>query len=173
MLTQRFSDHWPVGADWPADIPRPQPSPGSPTAESCVEPLLRKIADPAEAVRCLKEQAADLYLKGDPAAAAAQLDEAERVAMRVDPKTGRFASVAALAALVGCSPQDCSSAIGRFSGAEGVRRKPRRAYAKRLVRLFVESKDVRFGERRALLHRQTDSAADEAAGLAGAWGAGM
>ncbi len=26
-ILQKFSDHWPEGADWPADIPRPAPSP--------------------------------------------------------------------------------------------------------------------------------------------------
>ena len=29
---QYFSDHWPADQDWPSDIPRPDPTPGSPAA---------------------------------------------------------------------------------------------------------------------------------------------
>lgn len=32
-LLQKFSDHWPEGADWPADIPRPAPNP-TPTEDA-------------------------------------------------------------------------------------------------------------------------------------------
>jgi len=30
---QWFSDHWPADLDWPSDIPRPAPTPGSPASE--------------------------------------------------------------------------------------------------------------------------------------------
>ena len=32
IVTQWFSDHWPADLDWPADIVRPEPTPGSPAA---------------------------------------------------------------------------------------------------------------------------------------------
>lgn len=31
-VLQWFCDHWPIGLPWPADIPRPEPAPGSPYA---------------------------------------------------------------------------------------------------------------------------------------------
>ena len=32
-VIQWFSDHWPVDLAWPSDIPRPEPSPGSPASK--------------------------------------------------------------------------------------------------------------------------------------------
>ena len=32
-VTQWFSNHWPAGAEWPADIPRPEPTSAEPVEE--------------------------------------------------------------------------------------------------------------------------------------------
>ena len=32
-VTQWFSDNWPADLVWPSDIPRPEPSPGSPASK--------------------------------------------------------------------------------------------------------------------------------------------
>ena len=49
VLVQRFSDRWPPGATWPADIPRPKPAPGSPPPSGTEAPQARSArpADPA------------------------------------------------------------------------------------------------------------------------------
>ena len=38
-VLQWFSDHWPVDLPWPAEIPRPRPSPDSPAAAPAAAPL--------------------------------------------------------------------------------------------------------------------------------------
>ena len=38
-IAQQVSDHWPVDLPWPAEIPRPRPSPDSPAAAPAAAPL--------------------------------------------------------------------------------------------------------------------------------------
>ena len=47
-ILQWFSDHWPAGAEWPSDIPRPAPAPDSPAAEAAASAPAASVSQAPE-----------------------------------------------------------------------------------------------------------------------------
>ena len=47
-VCQWFSDHWPADAEWPAAIPRPQPTPVEPVEPEAVEEAPAGAGGPVE-----------------------------------------------------------------------------------------------------------------------------
>ncbi len=149
-IIQQFSDHWPLGATWPPDIPRPAPSPDSPAARSESQAAEIQIADPGAAVLGLRRRATDATGGDAPDWAEAARCQAEmmRIARRLDPATGRLASPAALCAALGGIPRHVyDDVVRRYAGRPG--RQPRRGKwgqtpTARLVEALRQSGDVRF-----------------------------
>ncbi len=147
---QWLSDHWAVDAVWPPDIPRPTPSPDSPAARSESQAPETQIADPVAAVLDLRRRATDATGGDAPDWAEAARCQAEmmRIALRLDPATGRLASPAALCATLGGIPRHAyDDVVRRYAGRPGLQ--PRRGRwgqtpTARLVEALRQSGDVRF-----------------------------
>ena len=85
-ILQWFSDHWPTDLEWPADIPRPDPSPDSPAAQAASISAPISVSTPETEM-------------GDPLAAVEAALERQGAAMdREDWDAARAAGAEALAA---------------------------------------------------------------------------
>ena len=82
-----FSDHWPVDLEWPADIPRPDPSPDSPAAQAAAEARSISVSTPETEI-------------GDPLAAVEAALERQGAAMDREPPDWDAAHAAGAEAVV-------------------------------------------------------------------------
>ena len=98
-ILQWFSDRWPLDLDWPADIPRPEPTTDSPAAKAATEALDRTCDDPVTAVTAARRTMTDAAFADDWNAAEA----AEQVMLTAATtlRDGRIASVTALCLALG------------------------------------------------------------------------
>ena len=148
-IVQWLSDHWPPGAEWPADIPRPVPAPDSPAASLPAAPPAPPGEDPPASVRRLRARRSELY-----DVSPLPVDRIERVeaqmytvalALRPD---GQVASPAAVCLALGTPRYVFDDVLRRYrDGAGG--RKPRTGSAcARMLVALVGAGDVRFASRR-------------------------
>ena len=172
LAAQWFSDNWPPGVVWPAEIPHPEPSPGSPAAESSKQPPKRQIDDPGEyqtadpvaAINDMLHRARKAQREHDHTAAASLMDGAYEIAVLLDPATGTIASPAALCAAVGCRRQTYDDAVRRYGGARNARKEPRdtKKGVGPVVALLWASGDRRFTWHDTQPQQSTGSIADAA-----------
>lgn len=151
-VVEWLSDHWPPDADWPPDIPRPAPSPGSPAATP-PEPASDPSAptNPIAAVEAAQERLEAAMFSGermDVAAAHAIEREMFAVACRLGPD-GRLASPGALCRALSVPRYVYDDVVRRYrdSAATGSRPRSGSRCAKVLAAL-VAAGDVRFARRR-------------------------
>ena len=139
-----LSDNWPESTVWPADIPRPTPTPDSPAAAP--EPV---IDDPLSAVRELKELIDEAQLASDwEAAKRHELAKFNAAAtLRAD---GRIASVDAICEALGCARYVYDDVVRRYAGRPASV-KPRNLDSPvgRMLTLLEASGDHRFAHRRS------------------------
>ena len=158
-VAQWLSDHWPAGAEWPPDIPRPEPQPcarkecrtcarrpisiGSETPERQISgqaqaPGAIRIDDPVAAARAAFDRMVDATNRDERHAAAA---EAFAIGARLNEATGRIACPAALCAALGVGRSIYYDAIRRHRDGQPAR--PGSAAA-RMVAALKQAGDVRF-----------------------------
>ena len=162
---QWFSDHWPTDLDWPADIPRSDPSPDAPADQAAAQsvsqaPEYRSGADLVVVVRAARERSVDAMgdAERDPDWDAARQAKAEMMtaATTLGPD-GRIASVEALCLALGVERHVFDNAVRLYADGgprEHKRPRKRRPFSSPTEKMFhalVESGDVRFASRRAEL----------------------
>ena len=145
-VAQWLSDHWPAGAEWPPDIPRPEPQPCArkdcrtctrrPSALGSEAPDCQ-IGDPVEAARAAYDRMVDA---DGPAARRAAAAEALAIGARLN-EAGRIACPAALCAALGVGRSIYYDAIRRHRDGQPAR--PGSAAA-RMVAALKQAGDVRF-----------------------------
>ena len=146
-IMQWFSDHWPAGAQWPADIPRPEPSPGSPAASP---PPANGAGDPVAAVKAAAKRMSDAVLTNDfPAMHRAEREKLS-IAMQLGPD-GQIASTQALCLALGVHRDVCDRVVADYAdGRSRAKRTPRKgSRVARMLTALVAAGDRRFTSRRA------------------------
>ena len=163
-IVQWLSDHWPAGAEWPADIPRPAPSADAPAVSlapphaaggagvpSAAGASAEGAGDPVALVEALQREIVDLT-GADPidhdAIAALEGRMFFDVALKLG-EDGTIASPNALCAALGC-PRDVYDATVRLYADAGTGGRPRETsrYG-RMLRALRLAGDVRVTGRRA------------------------
>ena len=133
-IVQWFSDNWPLGLLWPADIPRPDPAPDSPHVKALAESMGLTLIEPP----LPSDPARALNAKGhlaDPRALATSL---------VFVPTG-IDDTELVAAMVGSYYQVVAQyADGKARAHKHPRAKSRAA---EVLRALMDAGDVRFAER--------------------------
>ena len=147
-IVQWLSDHWPLDAEWPADIPRPAPSPDSPAARETAPPAANGVGETAvETVAACRAQL-DALSMGD-------LAEAARIEARMFKAAtalggdGRIASPRALCAAMQVPRQVYDAVVRRYAGGGRPRPPHNGAPGTRVYRmwlLLVSSGDERFAD---------------------------
>ena len=153
-IAQWLSDHWPTGAEWPPDIPRPDPSPGSPAAPAAAAPT-PPPGDPVEVVKALRERKGDLMdvmVHGQPIDwDAMKLTELQMLsaALRTDGN-GEIASPNALCLALGVDRRVYDDVAYHYAGGRGGAKRPRGADSdrRRVFDALVDAGDVRFARYR-------------------------
>ena len=160
-IVQRASDHWPEGSEWPADIPRPDPSPDSPAAEAAsisISTLETEIADPMAAVEAALERQGAALDRADWDAARAAGAEG-LAAGGVLGGDGQIACPEALCLALGISRSTYQHVVAQY--ADGGPREgdeprrlapsalglPRQSTTERMLRALVVAGDARFRSR--------------------------
>lgn len=144
-IVQWFSDHWPAELDWPADIPRPDASPGSPASL----PQLTS-ADPMAAVMAAKDAMNEAMVADMPdfETVAHHEDRMLRSALTLRDD-GRIASVEALCLALGSRRHVYDDVVRRYAdGRGGAQPRNPRSDTGRMLQALVASGDHRFSERR-------------------------
>lgn len=136
-IVQWFSDNWPDDLAWPADVPRPDPSPDSPAAETPADPLAAVVAE-----YDLMDRA---ELAGDEAAAKRHRDRMTRFAMTLGPD-GWIASPKAVCHALGVRRHVYDDVVRRFADGRAGGKVPRDPWSDtgRVHALLVASGDGRF-----------------------------
>ena len=148
-VVQWLSDHWPPGAEWPADIARPAPARGSPAASllsgSGSQTPCCQIDDPVAAAKAAYDRMIDADNPEDRRAAAA---EAWALGSKIDKTTGHIADHAVLCAALGVSLQTYYDVVRRHrtDRREGRRHRkpPRRGAEARMFDALQRAGDARF-----------------------------
>ena len=142
-IVQWFSDHWPGDAAWPADIPRPAPSPDSPAARP-PEP----VDDPLAATVAALEDVDAAMLADDWDAARRHEDRMFAAALTLRPD-GCLASVEALCRALRVRRTVVDDVVRRYAdGRGGGRPRSQKSDTARVLAALVQSGDVRFQSRR-------------------------
>ena len=150
-IAQWLSDHWPTGAEWPPDIPRPDPSPGAPAAAAPTPPP----GDPVEVVKALRERKGELMDVMDHGQPidwdAMQRTELQMLsaALRTDGN-GEIASPNALCLALGVDRRVYDDVVFHYAGARGGAKRPRGADSdrRRVFDALIDAGDVRFARYR-------------------------
>ena len=149
-IVQWLSDHWPPGAEWPPDIPRPDPAPGSPAAAPppAPEAPAGAPADPLAAVGAARECRLEAMDRGDWDAAQAAADEAVQAALALGPD-GQVASPTALCRALAVRRYVYDDVVRRNRDGAGSSTPRAGSDCDRVLTALLLAGDVRFASRRA------------------------
>lgn len=141
-IVQWFSDNWPDDLAWPADVPRPAPSPDSPAGRPPDAP-----ADPLAAVVAEYDLMDRAELAGDDGAAKRHRERMLRFAATLGPD-GRIASPKAICRALGVRRYVYDDVVRRFADGRAGGKTPRDPWSDtgRVFSLLVASGDVRFAK---------------------------
>lgn len=146
-IIQKASDNWPPVLEWPSDIPRPEPTPGSPAIHALASPLSPE-GDPVALVEAARERRSAAMEASDWGAAERANLEALTTGTRLGPD-GRIASPAALCKALGVERQLYRDVLRHYQDGRGTGRRPRKGtVTERMFDALVLSGDVRFASRR-------------------------
>ena len=145
-IVQWLSDHWPPGAEWPADIPRPDPSPDSPAAAPPPEPPAGAPADPLAAVEAARERRLEAMDRSDWDAAQTAADEAVMAALTLGPD-GQVASPAALCRALAVRRYVYDDVVRRYRDGAGSSTPRAGSDCDRVLTALLLAGDARFASR--------------------------
>ena len=145
-IVQWLSDHWPPGAEWPADIPRPDPSPDSPAAAPA--PPAAAPADPLAAVEAARARRLEAMERSDWDAAQTAADEAVMAALILSPD-GQVASPTALCRALAVRRYVYDDVVRRYRDGVGSSTPRAGSDCDRVLTALLLAGDARFASRRA------------------------
>ena len=147
-IVQWLSDHWPPGAEWPADIPRPDPAPDSPAAAPppAPEPPAGAPADPLAAVGAARERRLEAMDRGDWDAAQTAADEAVAAALVLGPD-GQVASPTALCRALAVRRYVYDDVVRRYRDGAGSSTPRAGSDCDRVLTALLLARDTRFASR--------------------------
>ena len=143
-IARWLSDHWPAGAEWPADIPRPMPRPAGAAASQPAAPA--PVASPREAVRAARARRDEASDIGDWAAARRWQAAAMAAAVQLDDR-GQILDPTALCEALAVRRYIYDDVVRRYIGRPERRPRPGRSTA-RVVEALRAAGDVRFTQPR-------------------------
>ena len=135
----------PPGAEWPADIPRPDPAPDSPAATPPPAP-----ADPLAAVEAARERRLEAMDRGDGDAARRADGEMFQAALVLDPD-GRIRSPAALCRALAVRRYVYDDVVRRYRDGAGSSRPRAKSDCARVLEALLLAGDVRFAARQRMV----------------------
>ena len=146
-VVQWLSDHWPPDLEWPRDIERPEPAPGS-RAAAIFGPLAAGGASVAALEGTERRRDDDA---SDGIRLAARRAESARVGagMRIGP-SGRIACPMAICQALGVRRHVYDDVVRRYRDETGAGRSPRAgSKCDCMLTALIAAGDVRFASRRA------------------------
>ena len=154
-IVQWLADHWPAGAEWPVDIPRPDPTPGAPATE----PDESTPAPAAEALAWFEtalSRKVDLMLTPedeDDVAREARWRELRAIdeqmlgaGLRLEPR-GQIAVPELLCRVLGVRRYVYDDTVRRYADGRPGTRPRAGSDCERVLTALVAARDVRFRRR--------------------------